>query len=73
MQVIRSTNALFSTVVFEEFAGSTAYLFLLRNGEQKKFAEKNLCPIEPDEIPVECWDSLQSQLEKLLADQNADC
>ena len=73
MQVIKSTSELFSTVVFEDFAGSTAYLFLLRNGEHRKFAEKNFCPIEPDEIPVECWDFLQSQLEKLLAEQSADC
>ena len=71
--VVRSNNELFSAVVLEELGNATAYLFLLRNGEHRKFAEKNGKPVEPDEILASCWEFLQSQLEELLAEQSVDC
>jgi hypothetical protein len=67
--LVKTNNTIFETVVFEEVAGSTAYIFVLRNGEHRKFAEKGGTAISPDEIPAECWDFLQLK----LAGKSAGC
>jgi hypothetical protein len=67
--LVRSSNPVFQTVVFEEVAGSTAYIFILRNGERRKFAEKDGKAISPDEIPADYW----IQLEESLGLKSANC
>ncbi len=67
--LVKTNNPIFETVIFEEAAGSTIYLFILRNGERRKFAEKDGTAISPDEIPAECW----IQLEESLGLKSASC
>ncbi len=67
--LVKTNNPIFELVAICDFADSTAYLFLLRNGERRKFAEKDGTAISPDEIPADYW----IQLEESLACKSADC